>query len=80
MAEPHLLVTKFIPPPRRSELLPRVALIERLNQHRKLPLVLLSAGGGFGKTTLLSVWASQSPSPVAWLSLDHLDLQYSRSE
>ena len=73
MAEPHLLVTKFIIPPLRTHLIPRVALIERLNQDCKLPLVLLSAGAGFGKTTLLSVWASQSPHPIAWLSLDRLD-------
>jgi LuxR family maltose regulon positive regulatory protein len=73
MSEPHLLVTKFIIPPLRTELLPRVALIERLNRYCTLPLVLLSAGAGFGKTTLLSVWASQSPHLVAWLSLDSLD-------
>ena len=73
MSEPHLLVTKFIIPPLRAELLARTALIERLNRYCTLPLVLLSAGAGFGKTTLLSVWASQSPHPVAWLTLDHLD-------
>ncbi len=73
MAEPHLLVTKFTIPPLRPHLIPRVALIERLNLHCTLPLVLLSAGAGFGKTTLLSAWANQSPHPVAWLSLDRLD-------
>ena len=35
--------------------------------------MLLSAGAGFGKTTLLAAWASQYPHPVAWLSLDRLD-------
>src|SRR5579884_3103543 len=73
MSEPYLLVTKFIIPPLRTHLIPRVALIERLNQHCTLPLVLLSAGAGFGKTTLLSAWANQSPHPVTWLSLDSLD-------
>src|SRR5579884_219769 len=73
MSEPHLLVTKFTIPPLRAHLLPRVALIERLNQHCTLPLVLISAGAGFGKTTLLAAWASQSPHLVAWLSLDSLD-------
>ena len=73
MSEPHLLVTKFTIPPLRVKLLPRVALIERLNQNCTLPLVLLSAGAGFGKTTLLAAWANQSSYPVAWLSLNHLD-------
>ncbi len=73
MAESHLLVTKFTLPPARTHLLPRAPLIERLNQSSALPLVLLSAGAGYGKTTLLASWASQSSRPVVWLSLDHLD-------
>lgn len=73
MVAPDLLVTKFTIPPVRGRLLPRAALIERLNQASALPLVLFSAGAGFGKTTLLSTWASQYPHPVAWLSLDRLD-------
>jgi LuxR family transcriptional regulator, maltose regulon positive regulatory protein len=73
MGTPDMLVTKFTIPPVRGRLLPRTALIERLNQSGTLPLVLLSAGAGFGKTTLLTAWASQYPHPVAWLSLDPLD-------
>lgn len=73
MVAPDLLVTKFTIPPVRRRLLPRAPLIERLNQGGALPLVLLSAGAGFGKTTLLAAWASQSPHLVAWLSLDRLD-------
>src|SRR5690349_11697990 len=73
MGAPDLLVTKFTIPPVRGRLLPRAALMERLNEGSTLPLVLLSAGAGFGKTTLLSTWASQYPHPVAWLSLDPLD-------
>ncbi|GHO99927.1 hypothetical protein KSF_099750 [Reticulibacter mediterranei] len=73
MGAPDLLVTKFTIPPVRGRLLLRAALIERLNQGGTLPLVLLSAGAGFGKTTLLSAWVSQYPHPVAWLSLDRLD-------
>lgn len=73
MAEPDLLVTKFTIPPVRADLLPRAPLIERLNQCYVLPLALLSAGAGFGKTTLLAAWAGQLPDRVAWLSLDPLD-------
>lgn len=73
MVEPPVVVTKFTIPPVRAHLLPRSSLIERLNQGCRLPLVLLSASAGSGKTTLLSAWASRSPHPVAWLSLDSLD-------
>jgi LuxR family maltose regulon positive regulatory protein len=66
----HMPLTKFTIPSLRPALLSRPSLITRLNQSRQLPLVLLSAGAGFGKTTLLSAWASQSPNPVAWLSLE----------
>src|SRR6266487_862797 len=73
MPEPQLLVTKFTIPPLRAQLLPREQLIAVLNQSRSFPLILLSASAGFGKTTLLSAWASQSTSQVAWLSLDDQD-------
>jgi LuxR family maltose regulon positive regulatory protein len=71
--EPDLLVTKFTIPPLRAQLLPREHLIVILNQSRSVPLTLLSASAGFGKTTLLSAWASQSTSQVAWLTIDEQD-------
>lgn len=44
-------------------------LLESLNQglHRKLTLI--SAGAGYGKTTLLSEWAAQCDYPLAWVTL-----------
>ncbi|MBO0782949.1 MAG: LuxR family transcriptional regulator, partial [Ktedonobacteraceae bacterium] len=73
MPGPDLLVTKFTVPPVRSMLLQRTHLLTVLNQSRSFPLTLLSAPAGFGKTTLLSAWASQSAGPVAWLTLDEQD-------
>ena len=73
MSELNLLVTRFTIPPARSALLHRSHLLEILEQGRSVPLTLLSAGAGFGKTTLLSTWASQSTDPVAWLALDDQD-------
>src|SRR5579864_3185461 len=71
--EPDLLVTKFTIPPLRSALLQRSHLLMVLDQSRSFPLTLLSASAGFGKTTLLSAWASQSTGQIAWLSLDEQD-------
>ena len=74
-----LLTTKLYIPPVRSELVPRPRLIERLNAGLDRKLTLVSAPAGFGKTTLLSEWASRRVSEsadgwaVAWLSLDEGD-------
>ncbi|HEX6480587.1 MAG TPA: LuxR C-terminal-related transcriptional regulator [Ktedonobacteraceae bacterium] len=78
MPEPDLLVTKFTAPPVRSVLLHRSHLLTVLDQSRSVPLTLLSASAGFGKTTLLSAWASQSTSQIAWLTLDEQDTDPTR--
>ncbi len=68
-----LLTTKFYIAPVRPELVSRPRLTERLKAglHRKLTLVCAPAG--FGKTTLLSEWASRRERPLAWISLDEAD-------
>src|SRR5579884_885923 len=73
MRESDLLVTKCTIPPIRSKLLVRSRLLDALDQSCSHPLILLSASAGFGKTTLLSAWASLHSSQVAWLSLDPQD-------
>jgi LuxR family maltose regulon positive regulatory protein len=67
-----LLATKIHVPPLRSNLVNRSRLIQQLNDgitqnHR---LTLISAPAGYGKSTLLSEWASQLTIPLAWLSLE----------
>ena len=51
----------------------RGELISSLEGSRAPPLVLLSAGPGWGKTTLLAQWASRSQRPFAWVSVDERD-------
>ena len=48
-------------------------MISRLEGSPAPPLVLLSAGPGWGKTTLLAQWASRSRRPFAWVSVDEND-------
>ena len=69
MAGP-LLETKLHVPGRRSELVSRPRLSERLHRGLGGKLILVSAPAGFGKTTLLAEWL---PTSAAWLSLDHND-------
>src|SRR5438067_9124586 len=72
MSTPILATKLYIPSP-RPNVVPRLRLIERLNEglHRKLTLI--SAPAGFGKTTLTSAWVARCDRPVAWLSLDEGD-------
>src|SRR5215211_1343329 len=66
-----LLGTKLYIPRARSNRVPRPRLLGRLSSTR--PLTLLVAPAGFGKTTLLSDWISQSECRVTWLSLEEGD-------
>jgi len=65
------LVTKVTVPPLRTTMIPRASLISRLET--RVPLLLLAAGAGFGKTTLLAAWARETHCQVAWLTLDEQD-------
>jgi LuxR family maltose regulon positive regulatory protein len=70
-----LLSTKFYLPPPRANAVPRPRLTEKLRGVLDRPggVALLSGPAGFGKTTLLSEFLTQTPLPAAWLSLDEGD-------
>jgi LuxR family maltose regulon positive regulatory protein len=68
-----LLETKLYVPQPRPDLIQRTHLTERLNMGINNKLILISAPAGFGKTTLISEWISQSEIPVTWISLDKSD-------
>ncbi len=73
-----VLATKFFLPARRSGLVPRQRLLQRLDRGLPSKLTLISAPPGFGKTTLLAEWLATlnaSDRSVAWLSLDANDDQ-----
>jgi LuxR family transcriptional regulator, maltose regulon positive regulatory protein len=72
METPILATKLFIPQP-RPRIVTRQRLMDRITEgfHRKLTLV--SAPAGFGKTTLVSEWASGCGNPAAWYSLDDGD-------
>jgi len=72
MSEPLLLTKLYIPPPRPKIVL-RPHLVERLNEGMHRKLTLISAPAGFGKTTLVSEWATGCDQKVAWVSLDEKD-------
>ncbi|RME97043.1 MAG: hypothetical protein D6768_20620 [Chloroflexi bacterium] len=68
-----LIQTKLHRPMVVGDLIERLHLLRRLDMHCDLPLILVSAPAGYGKTTLVNQWLDQAPYPAAWLSLDEND-------
>ena len=64
---------KLRPPGTAGHYVERVRLLRLLDELIEAPLTLVVAPAGTGKTSLLSAWASRSPTPTAWLSLDETD-------
>ena len=68
-----LLRTKlYIPRPART-VVARQPLVTRLNDGLDRDLTLVVAPVGYGKTTLLALWAAQTTVPVCWLTLSEQD-------
>src|SRR5258706_8421289 len=65
-----LITTKLQVPPPSNGLLARERLIAQLAHGLQHALTLVVAPAGYGKPTLLSAWARQSATPIAWVSLD----------
>jgi len=68
-----LLSTKLNVPPARQPLVLRPELMTLLSSASTKALTLVSAPPGYGKTTLVSSWLSNTAFPHTWLSLDEGD-------
>jgi LuxR family transcriptional regulator, maltose regulon positive regulatory protein len=72
-----LIATKFHIPAAGSDVMPRGRLFQLLDQGLRLPLTLVSAPPGFGKTVLLADWIHNRPPgdalKIGWLSIDEND-------
>lgn len=65
-----LLKTKTYRPPIRNEFVKRQALIDLMENSMTLPLTLISAATGCGKSVTTSMWLEDSMHKYGWLSLD----------
>jgi LuxR family maltose regulon positive regulatory protein len=75
---PVLLLAKLRPPRLSAQLIPRGRLYPLLESGLERRLTLVTAPAGYGKTTLLTQWVTDSASsahllPVAWVSLEGED-------
>src|SRR3954469_22708992 len=69
----EVLESKLYRPTVRPGVVPRPRLVARLVAARQVPTVAITAPAGYGKTTLLALWAQADDRPFAWLSLDAHD-------
>jgi LuxR family transcriptional regulator, maltose regulon positive regulatory protein len=68
----ELQESKLHPPMPRRAMVPRTALLARLEAAPAARVVCVAAPPGYGKTTLLAQWAGRRGG-VAWVSLDRRD-------
>ncbi len=64
-----MLQTKLNRPNLTADYLPRPHLLERLKINSHLPVILVSAPAGYGKSVLISQWLEKQ-NDYGWLSLD----------
>ena len=67
------LRTKLLPPRPAPEILARSRLIERMQTNLGLPVTLVTANAGSGKTTLVADFLRKQELPYVWYQLDHTD-------
>jgi LuxR family maltose regulon positive regulatory protein len=70
---PPILRAKLYRPVLPADFIPRPQVYEQLDKGRSLPLTLVSAPAGYGKTLATAGWLERSGAPSAWLALDDYD-------
>jgi ATP/maltotriose-dependent transcriptional regulator MalT len=65
-----LLATKLFPPRRRAASVTRPRLLQVLRRAGEVPLSLVVAPAGWGKTTVVMDWLEHDRISAAWVSLD----------
>ena len=68
-----LLDTKLYIPSLRPEFITRMRLLNLIEAGLQGKLTLISASAGFGKSTLVAMWARKSKALLGWVSLDAQD-------
>jgi len=67
------MITRILLPQRSRNLLRRSHLLQALHEALSCKLILISAGAGYGKTTLAVDFAHELTIPVCWYSLSPVD-------
>ena len=73
MNNTSILHTKLQKPNLPSDYIHQANLLKYLNEDNTRPFTLVSAGAGYGKSTLISSWLSTLTFKNCWLSIDESD-------
>jgi len=73
-----ILRTKLHRPQLTSDYVARQRLLDRMDQALEMPLTLLSAPAGAGKSVVVSAWLESQSARSMWLSLDGADSDLDR--
>ncbi|OXS53812.1 hypothetical protein B1A99_28335 [Cohnella sp. CIP 111063] len=73
-----LFRSKWSPPGPLAHPFRRERLHQLLNAAWKCKLTVVAAPSGYGKTSLLQMWAAEQPHPIGWLRLDAADNELKR--
>jgi LuxR family maltose regulon positive regulatory protein len=66
--------SKLQPPPLRAEWIDRSLLMDRITEAVRLPVLLVAAPAGYGKSTVITQWVNTpATGTVAWVDLDPAD-------
>jgi len=68
-----ILRTKLLVPRPAGDLVSRGRLFELMDRGLDVPLTLVSAPAGYGKSVLVGEWCGRQEHPCAWVSLDEAD-------
>lgn len=68
-----LAEAKLRPPTVRDGMVPRTAVVKRLEAAPDVPVISVVAPAGYGKSALVEQWAARTHRRVAWLSLEEDD-------
>lgn len=70
---PVIISTKLNSAQLPENLVVRKDLVEKLKKGSRLPVVLVTAPAGYGKSVSVSSWLQQQPIPFGWISLDETE-------
>ena len=71
--EEIILQTKIIPERNPAKILKRNNLLDKLKENANKNIILISAGAGYGKTTLARDFISSYKLKAAWYKIDETD-------
>ncbi|MFZ5816111.1 MAG: BTAD domain-containing putative transcriptional regulator [Bacillota bacterium] len=75
MKDNFLLSTKFVPPATAQDVVWVESFLRKMEQAERHGVILVRAGAGYGKSTMLSAYVARAGLPFFWLTLTEEDAE-----